>query len=68
MNEELIKALLVGWQGILDRLEYDEKIIDKNLREIFEDEFRYLLSIVFGNKDIEKLEKAVKEIIRASFN
>jgi type II restriction/modification system DNA methylase subunit YeeA len=70
MNEDLIKALLVAWQGVLDRLQYDENKISKDLRENLENEFRYMVSIIFGveEKDVEKMEKAIKEYIKASFN
>lgn len=62
-----IKLALAMWQGVLDRLQYDEYRITRQLREILEKEFRFILELAFDVKNVEKLEKEVKKIINKNW-
>jgi hypothetical protein len=55
------------WQGVLDRLEADERRIGRKLRETLEEEFRFVLETVFDADNAENMEKEVKEIIRRTW-
>jgi hypothetical protein len=67
MEEMKIKLALAMWQGVLDRLQYDEYRITRQLREILEKEFRFILELAFDVKNVEKLEKEVKKIINKNW-
>jgi hypothetical protein len=64
MEEMKVKMAFALWQGVLDRLQYDEHKINGKLREILEEEFRFVISIVFDIDDAQKYENEVKEIIK----
>jgi len=63
MEEMKIKMALAMWQGVLDRLQYDEYRITRQLREILEKEFRFVLELAFDIENVEEMEKEVKKII-----
>jgi hypothetical protein len=67
MEEIKIKMAFAFWQGVLDRLQYDEHKINNELREILEEEFRFVISLVFDINDAQKYENEVKEIIRKAW-
>jgi hypothetical protein len=67
MEEMKVKMAFALWHGVLDRLQFDDHIIDQKLREIFEEEFRYVISILFDINDAQKYENEVKEIIRKAW-
>ena len=64
MDEMKVKMAFALWQGVLDRLQFDEHKINRKLREILEEEFRFVISLVFDITNVEEIEKEVKEIIR----
>jgi hypothetical protein len=62
---EIVRKMYAFWMGILDRLEYDERIIDSNLRSILEEEFEYLIGLTF-DVDAKNIGEEVKRIIYSS--
>jgi hypothetical protein len=61
--EEKVRLAFAMWRGVLDRL-YDEQVITDEQAKILEEEFLFVLSLVFDiDTDTDSIANEVKKII-----
>jgi len=63
--QEKVRLAFAMWRGVLDRLLYDEQVITDKQAKILENEFLYVLGVVF-DIDTDSIANEVKRIIYSS--